>query len=416
MRRNAIQTSGLESSILKHVRNTNGISRVELARSLGLSPSTSGIYVERLIARGFLRETEKVARDAGRPPMQLCLNPAGGEFIGVDFEARNILATAVDFSDTPQRNARAEISATDTPDDIVKKIERMIDRVLPADGRRPLAIGVGVPGLVNSAQGVAVRYKYIPNWKNVQLGKRLSQKYRVPVFLENCVRSMALAELWFGQGLGLTDFVCVGARSGISAGMVLGGQLYRGAFHDAGEFGRWRYFALSKRTFPWFATPDAMTELGIEVQDVASVRAILRAFRHAIAAGEKTILRDYPEPLAIKDIQQALQQRDPLAVLIVEEVARCLGRAVAQLSLVTDPQKIILAGPLTLLGGALLAPMRERIKAILDLTESRMPEVVGSTMGEFSGALGAAALALHEWKPEFDRNAPPQRRAPKKRR
>ena len=414
MRRNALQTSDLESNILKLVRNTNGISRVELARILGLSPSTSGIYVERLMARGFLRETEKMTRDAGRPPMQLSLNPGGGEFIGVDFEARNMLAAAVDFSDTPLRTARAHIGNTDTPETIVKKIEALIDEVFPTSGKRPLAIGVGVPGLVNSEKGVAIRYKYIARWENVPLAARLAKKYRLPVFLENCVRSMALAELWFGQGLGLTDFVCVGARSGIGAGLVLGGQLYRGAFSDAGEFGRWRYFALSKRTAPWFATPDSMTELGIELQEVASVRALLRAFQNAIAAGEKTILRDIPPPLSMKDIQQALQQRDPLAVLITGEVARCLGRGIAQLSLVTDPQKIILAGPLTMLGEALLDPMRERMKAILDLSETRMPEVTGSTMGEFSGALGAAALALHKWKPEFETEKPKKKRTGKK--
>jgi len=414
MRRNSIQTSDLESSILKLVRNTDGISRVELARGLGLSPSTSGIYVERLIARGFLKETEKMAREAGRPPMQLCLNPAGGEFIGVDFEARSIMAAAVDFADTPLRNARAQISATDTPAAIVRKIEDMIDKVMPSGGRRPLAIGIGVPGLVNAKDGIATRYKYISNWVNVPLAGRFSKKYGVPVFLENNVRSTALAELWFGQGLGLADFICVVARSGIGAGLVLGGQLYRGACNDAGEFGRWRYFALSKRTAPWFATPDSMTELGIELQDVASARALLRAFQHAIDAGEKTILRDAAAPLTMLDIQQALQQRDPLATLITEEVARCLGRGIAQLSLVVDPQKIILAGPLTMLGEALLGPMRERMKAILDLTETRMPEVTGSTMGEFSGALGAAALALHQWKPETEAGKPARRRGARK--
>jgi len=403
MRRNSLQTSDLESNILKLVRNTDGISRVALARTLGLSPSTSGIYVERLIERGFLMETEKLAREAGRPPMQLCLNPEGGAFIGVDFEARNIMAVAVDFSDTPLRNARTSIAASDTPDAIVEKIEQMINKVMPSNGRRPLAIGVGVPGLVDSDKGVAVHYKYIANWKNVPLAARLAKKYRVPVFLENCVRSMALAELWYGQGLGLTDFVCVGARSGIGAGMVLGGQLYCGAFHDAGEFGRWRYFALSKRTAPWFATPDAMTTLGIELQEVASVRAVLRAFKNAIDAGEKTVLREVAGPLTMQDVQQAFDQGDPLAVLIVEEVAICLGRGIAQLSLVVDPQKIILTGPLTTLGDGLLAPMRARIKAILDLTESRMPVVVGSEMGDFSGALGAAALALNEWKPAHTR-------------
>jgi glucokinase len=400
MRRNSLQTSDLESNILKLVRSVDSISRVELARSLGLSPSTAGIYVGRLIAKGFLMETEKATREAGRPPMQLKLNPEGGEFIGVDFEASNVLAAAVDFSDTPLRNARAQIDTTDTPETIIRKIEQIIAKVFPAKGRRPLAIGIGVPGLVNSGEGIAVHYKYIASWENVPLARRIAKKYGLPVYLENNVRSMALAELWFGQGLGLTDFLCVGVRSGLGAGMVLDGRLYCGAFHDAGEFGRWRCPMPSKRATPWFDIRASDAEHGPELQDVASVRAIQRALKNAISAGEKTILHDRPAPLSLEDILQALQQRDPLAMFVIDEVARSLGWGIAQLSLVIDPQKIILAGPLTMLGDAILVPVRARIKSLLDLSGSRMPEVVGSAMGEFSGALGAAALALHEWQPE----------------
>src|SRR5437588_4097183 len=105
MRRNSVQTSDLEVEILKRVRAANGISRVQVARDLGLAPSTSGVYVERLIAEGFLVETEAATRTTGRPPRLLGMNPTGGDFIGVDFEARNIMAVAVDFSDRPLRNA-----------------------------------------------------------------------------------------------------------------------------------------------------------------------------------------------------------------------------------------------------------------------------------------------------------------------
>ena len=87
MRRAAVQIADLENVILKRVRAASGISRVQVARDLGLSASTSGLYVERLIAEGFLVEAEAVERSAGRPPRLLKMNPEGGEFIGVDFEA-----------------------------------------------------------------------------------------------------------------------------------------------------------------------------------------------------------------------------------------------------------------------------------------------------------------------------------------
>ena len=219
------------------MRACGGISRVELARDLGLAPSTAGIYVERLLAEGFLLETEETTGDAGRPPRILRPNPEGGEFIGVDFEARNIMAVAVDFSDRPLRNAHKRIEADDSAEQVVGKIEEAIKEVLPPSGSRLLAIGVGVPGIVDSSRGVAVHYKYIAKWENVALAQTLSERFTVPVFLENNARSMALAELWFGQGKGHEDFLCVGIRSGLGVGLVLNGRLYCGAHHTAGELG-----------------------------------------------------------------------------------------------------------------------------------------------------------------------------------
>lgn len=399
MRRNSLQVSGLESDILKHVRSSTGVSRVELARVLRLSASTAGIYVERLIKEGFLVETEKAERDAGRPPMMLRLNSEGGEFVGVDFEASNILSVAVDFADKPLRNSRSEITPTDSADEVVDKIEETIEEVLPRDPKKLLAIGVGVPGLVNSAEGVAVNYKYIKNWSSVPLARRLTKKFGVPVYLENCVRSMALAELWFGQGLGIRDFLCIGIRSGIGVGMVLDGRLYAGAHHAAGEFGRGRCPVLTGRAAQWFAATEKRSALGLELQEVASFRAIQRALQKAIAAGEKSVLQGRAQPVTLADILSAVQQRDQLTTLIVGEAAKCLGWAIGQLSLVVDPEKVVLAGPLTALGDVILRPLRAMTEAVLSPAELRIPEIVNSTMGEFSGALGAAALAVHEWRP-----------------
>ena len=399
MRRSSLQTSDLESEMLKHVRACNGVSRVELARSLGLAPSTAGIYVERLIKKGFLEESAKAERETGRPPMLLRLNPEGGEFVGVDFEATNILAVAVDFSDKPLRNSRSQITADDSAEDVVAKIEKTVAEVLPRNSKSLLALGVGVPGLVNSAAGIAVNYKYIKNWHNVPLSQRLTKTFRVPVYLENCVRSMALAELWFGQGRGIRDFLCIGIRSGIGVGMVLDGRLYCGAHHAAGEFGRGRCPALTGSTAEWFTGGEKQSALGPELQEVASFRAIQKAIQNALSSGEKSLLRGRTNPATLTDILSAVQQRDPLTSKIVTEAARCLGWAIAQLSLVTDPEKIVLAGPLTAMGDFILQPLRERAEAILAPAELRVPEIVNSTMGEFSGALGAAALAVHEWRP-----------------
>jgi len=392
------QIANLESEILKHVRRRPGISRVTLARNLHLAPSTVSTYVARLCAEGFLVESKNRVCENGRPPTALQLNAEGGHFIGVDFEAHNILAMAVDFSDTPLKHVHKTIDKSNTAEDVLKKIEQAIEEVLPEGSSKLLAIGVGVPGLVDAANGVALQYKHIKQWSNVALTAPLAKRFGVPVYLENCVRSMALAEMWFGQGRGEQNFVCIGIRTGIGAGIVAGGQLQRGAAHHAGEIGRWRFPWPDSATVQYFSESQTPRIPDAELEDVASVGAILGALQRA-RSREKSILSSRPDAPNFVDVVRAAQQRDTLTVQVIEAAADMLGQAVGQLIFVLNPSRVILAGPLTLLGETLLQPLRERVEQILRSYESDMPAIVNSTMGEFNGALGAAALAVHQWRP-----------------
>ena len=392
------QMASVESEILKKVRAHPGISRVELARKLQIAPSTVGNYTSRLITEGFIIEDpEKADFEMGRPPTALRLNPDGGQFIGVDFEARNIMAMAVDFSDRPLKQAHKSIEQSDSVQAVIEKIEQAIAEVLPDNQGRLLAIGIGVPGLVNPVKGIAVRYKYISDWQNVALAAPLAKRFGVPVYLENNARSMALAELWFGQGRGLKDWLCIGIRSGIGAGIVAGGQLQRGANHRAGEIGRWVCPKLPKAAAS-FASVSSQTNK-LELQEVASVRAIIGALERAKQAGKKTLLSARKEPLTFEDVLDAARQRDHLTLQIIEVAAGALGWAVGELTFALNPSHVILAGPLTLLGEIMLLPLRECAQEVLQESGADVPAIVNSTMGEYSGALGAAALAVHEWKP-----------------
>ena len=167
------------------------------------------------------------------------LNPDGGRFVGVDLEARNLMAMVVDFSQRPLRHVHEKIHPADSAAEILVKIEQAIDECLAGDPRPVLGIGMGVPGTIDPEAGVAVCYDLIPGWKDVALGERLGSRYGVPVFLENNIRSLAMAELWFGGGRGQQNFACVGIRSGVATGMVMDGRLVHGTQHRAGEIGHW---------------------------------------------------------------------------------------------------------------------------------------------------------------------------------
>jgi predicted NBD/HSP70 family sugar kinase len=202
--------------------------------------------------------------------------------------------------------------------------------------------------------------------------------------------------MWFGQGRGLKDWLCIGIRSGIGVGIVAGGQLQHGTDYRAGEIGRWLCPGLSRSAAKIFDSPASTP---VELQEIASVRAIVAALERARQAGEKSLLFAPGGPLTFADVVRASAQRDRLTVQVVEVAADALGWAVGQLALALNPSQVILTGPLTLLREILLDPLRQRAEEILRAAGGSVPAIVNSTMGKYSGAVGAAALAVDEWKP-----------------
>jgi glucokinase len=379
-----------QADLLRHVRARDGMSRVELARSLNLAPSTVGIYVDHLVEEGFLFEGKAKERDFGRPPTILALNPQGGRFVGVDFEARNIMAVAVDFSQKPLKQFHDTIAVGEPVEAILKKIEHALEVVAAREHRRVLAIGVGVPGVTNPQTGVAVSYKHIKGWENVPLVERLTKRFGVPVFLEHNIRTMALAELWFGQGRGVRNFICLGVRSGVGAGIVIDGKIYRGAGNRAGQIGEWPC-ALGGLQ-PVGAAQDGFNRL----EQITSFQPAQARLAGSAKPAPDSLVAPGTE-LPLESLVQAAQAGDELVLGILDRAAQTFGLALNQMNCAFNPEKIILAGVFTVFGDLFLDRLQEHLRKFAPT--SGTPLVVNSTLGNFNGALGAAALAVHEWKP-----------------
>ena len=380
--------AALESTLIQHLRLHEGTSRIELARMMDLAPSTIGLYVDRLIEDGFLLEGQKSRRSAGRPPTILELNPDAGQFVGVDFEARQLSATAVDFSQQTLGRQKQTIRATDTPDRVIEKIKSAVSDVA-GPMPRLLGIGIAVPGSVDPKRGVALHYEFIRDWRDVPLVKHLVREFNVPVYLENNMRAMALAERWFGQARDVDNFVCVGVRSGIGAGVMVNGQLHRGRNNLAGEIGGW--FCLPE-TGPLKDT--------VTLEKLASTRAILHQLTEAALAGQKTALVVRRGRLVtLEEMLRAARGGDRLVLEVLQGTARVLGRAISQFTLLLNPEQVIIAGPLAELGNLFLEPMRDVVESLMPALHAKAPRIVASQLGEYGGALGAAAMAVHQWKP-----------------
>ena len=391
----------LEAELLRRVRAEGGLSRMQLARELKLAPSTAGIYVDRLVREGFLMETEATGcTTAGRPATALVPNPDGGRFIGVDFGVPNLMATVVDFSQRPLRQTHTTLEAPDSAARVLAKIEQAIEAMTVRDPRPVLGIGVGVPGTIDPVTNVAVHYESIRGWNNVPLGARLTKRFGVPVFLENNIRSMALAELWFGAGRGLRNFVCIGIRSGIAAGVVVNGQLLHGDQHRAGEIGHW----VSPVPAELVAGPSARHQRGprwpaaAKLEQTASLSAIVAAAQYGLKRNPKSSLAGIRGKLAIDDVLAAARAGDDFAASLVRAAGRAHGWVAHQINELFNPEKIIFAGPLADSGDLFITTVRETARELGGAGCDHI--IVNSTLGQYNGAVGAAALALHQWKPQ----------------
>lgn len=254
------------------------------------------------------------------------------------------------------------------PTEVVRAV-RSVAGELAAD-HTVLAAGLCVPGIVDTAAGVA-RLAANLGWHNVPLRQLVAEELGVPVVLEQDVRAATVAEVEIGLGRGTADLLVVVLGTGVAAGLVVGGHAVAGAGGSAGELGHLPVHPDGE--------PCACGQRGC-VEVYASAAGIAR--RYAAAGGSASS--------TAADIADALD-RDELAVRVWTEGTRALGLALASSTLLLDPALIVLAGGLTGAGSALVGPVRTQTQAALAWRLA--PPVEISPLGADAGRVGAAILA-----------------------
>jgi len=224
-------------------------------------------------------------------------------------------------------------------------------------------------------------------WRNLPLKQALEAALGLRVFVENEVNLLALGESWRGAGRGIRRLVCVSVGTGVGAGLILDGQLYRGARGAAGEIG---YVVPNERY------------LGCQVnrfgtlESLADRNALITRGSERLQAGEPSILNAAcafdRSKLTAEMVLDAARAGDPLAQAAVSEVVDYLSIAVANLVCVVDPERIVLSGDLAGYAEMFVQPIRVRIEGLVPA----MPEIVASELGMDAAVLGAVAIAMSE--------------------
>jgi predicted NBD/HSP70 family sugar kinase len=240
---------------------------------------------------------------------------------------------------------------------------------------------VAVPGLVDQDTGTVTRAPNL-DWREVPLRRLLGGRVpagRTPVLVENEANVAALGELWFGDGAGLGDYVHISGEVGIGAGIVVGGQLFRGAHGHAGELG---HTTLDPDGDRCMCGGRGCLEL------FAGQEAILRAAGLDPAVSTSTGRADGP----VSSLVGRLEAGDGRALAALEAAGRSLGLATASLVKLVDPETVVLGGIYAVLAPWLSASFRAALLDGIPMTRTAPPRIAISALGPDAAARGAAGL------------------------
>lgn len=374
--KHSVQAALLGAAIL-HIRSKRADSRTALSKAMGLSPSTVGLYIDQLIEDCLVIESGLDQGAKGRPKRQLQVTANSGWFAGVEFNAARLRAVAIDFAGEVVTELLMPFPESVDRDSTLQTIDDAVESLSKKTKGKLLSIGIGIPGVVDPIQGIAVHYAFIPGWDNVRIVDQFRKRFGTDVEIENNLRTIALAERWFGGGLSLDDYVILGPRSGFGIAIVKEGKLVSGSHHAAGEVGRWDW-PFHGRSGPG------------EMHHALSASAIwkrLQSDQHSARV-----------PSNLYEAFGAMRENAPSLPSwpeVVEDFARVMG----YLHLLLDSAVYFLHGPLNGLGEPFCKAIAERTGEIMPAIKPNIPHIVPSTMADDAGALGSASLAMEKWIP-----------------
>lgn len=364
-------------------------SRGDLAASTGLSNATVATVVSDLLEGGIATEARRTGGRIGRPTTTLRLNGNRGRIVGVDVAETYVRATV--FDSALDELASAEVATDEHHDEydyVTDAIVRAMDGALEQSARTTrddvLGVGISLPGGMQRRTEVAM---VVPNapWLHVD---RLRERIGLPMVVDNPLKAIATAELWFGAGRRHKSMITVNLGTGVGAGIVLEGTILRGAQNGAGEWGH-SLLALDGRLCRCGRAGCVEAYVG-----AAGIQQTLAAIApdHPLAAVpmQRDFIAAFADALA--------PPAHPALTETLELTARYLGSAIADLCAIVNPEMITLTGwTAWALGDHLVPAVRRRVleEAPGDSAADLAIEV--STVRGNSVATGIATIALERF-------------------
>jgi predicted NBD/HSP70 family sugar kinase len=385
-----------ERLVLNVLRRNPAVSRADIVRITGLSP-TSVTFIVRRLSRHKLIVEEKVNghSQVGRQPTALRLRSGSKVALGVEITLEGARLIVADLNDAVI--ACKSVRWHRNYDLFFDKVHTALQGLMePFAKENILGVGVALPGFIDKASGKVIAAENL-NWFGVEAGRLIRRRLPLPFHYENAAKLSALAEMWSSDRdpTPLRDFVTVTANGGLGTGVIVNGQILQGATCAGGEFGHMVLYPDGRKcrcgnTGCW--------------EQYASDLALCRMYSERCAQVGKACGK-----VDATAIVQRARHADPVAAAVVQEAARHLGLGFVSLVMALNPEVIILGGYLAdawdLMESTIWEVLRSRVPAYY-LTALR---VVASRHGKDSALVGAASVVLNAFFNSFeqtDRSAP----------
>ena len=359
-------------------------SKADLVRHSGLSAPTVSSGIAHLQNLGLVEHLGDGESSGGRPPGLLRFHASHGYVAAADIGGTRLRMMLTDLAGNMITDLSLILPADrKDPQAICAQVAEGIRSMCKQSGtplHKVLHLTAGAPGITNVATGVVLSAPNLDQWSEVPLRHLLTRATGIPCMVENDTNLAALGECWRGAASNVQNFVFIALGTGIGAGIVLNGQLHRGAQWSAGEIG---YLGVSGKKRP----PMRMRDLG-QLEEVIGGSGIETEWRCRLQKGNAT---SHPELAGLRATQifDLAQQADPLAAGVVLWVAEILAEAIADIALLLNPEVVVLGG-----GVGSHPELCRTTHRLLQQHQFAQPALRSSTLGTHAQLQGAIASSL----------------------
>lgn len=334
------------SLILKSIFRYKRVTRNELAEIVKLSSSALVKYIKVLIDLGIVRETDKVSSEGGgRKSVYLEFNPEKGVAVAIAMYRTYIESGLVTITGDVIEKYRYPISGIIERDELLALLFRIIEETIAkADSfeytHRIFGIGIAMGGHLDQEKGLSYEYMFSSNWHSVPLKAILEERYGLPVSLVKDVNACALGEQYYGNGIGVDNFLSVWIGDSVGMGIVIDGKNYTGASGYAGELGHTR--GGDDRILCYCGHTGCL-------EGITSEGYVLEECRKGLKQGVLSEMRNLCggdfDTLTIQHVILAANNGDRFARNVFEAVGDVLGRKISDVANLFNPELILLRGP-----------------------------------------------------------------------